>query len=309
MKAKQIVFRISQIMAIALIFGFILKNLVENWRAVKHYSWQVNYFWLGSSFLLGFLAYLFLVFVWREVLKSSGRTPSLARVYKVWFFSNLGRYLPGKIWTFVSVVYLLEKEGVTAQRSLYTSILAQAMSVISGLILAAIFLGYRCYFKLRLGWPMLVPACVLLFGFITLTIFPKTLVRTINLFLGIFKKQTIDFDLKREDLFRFLTLYALSWFLFGFAFLVFIKSITSLNWNLYLDLTAAFSGSMTLGFLALFAPGGIGVREGILSAILSIYFPLGISVMVSLLSRMWITLIELVCFLTGLAIRPSSKGS
>lgn len=309
MRTKQIIFRVFQILTVALIFAFILRNLVENWKTVKHYNWQINYFWLGSSFLLGFLAYLFLVFIWKEVLKSSGSAPSFKRIYKVWFFSNLGRYLPGKIWTFVSVVYLLEKEGVTMQRSLYTSILAQAVSVISGLILTIVFLGYKLYFKLKLGWPILVAASVLLFGFVILIIFPKILAGIISFSLKIFKKQAVDFDLKRKDLFRFLTLYTLSWFFFGFAFFVFIKSITLLNWNLYFYLTAAFSGSMTLGFLALFASGGIGVREGILSAILNIYFPLSISVLISLLSRIWITLIELICFLTGLAVKPASKRS
>jgi glycosyltransferase 2 family protein len=246
--------------------------------------------------------------VWREVLKSTGFVPPFHRIYRVWFLSNLGRYLPGKLWTFLGTIYLLEKkEGVSIERSFYTSILAQAVSVISGLVLAVVFLDHMLYSKFNHSWIIVIPTLILLFGFLVLIIFPQTPIGLVNFLLKLLKKQKVNFYLRRKDVIFFVIFYVFSWLFLGLSFFVFVKSITPLSWDLYFNLTAAFSASTTLGFLAIFAPGGIGVREGILSGLLGIYFPSGIPALISLLSRIWMTLIEVISSLIGLTVGSSSR--
>jgi uncharacterized membrane protein YbhN (UPF0104 family) len=50
---------------------------------------------------------------------------------------------------------------------------------------------------------------------------------------------------------------------------------------------------ITLGFFAIFAPAGIGVREGVTSAILLNQMPLTDALLLSLLYRLWVVAIEL----------------
>jgi uncharacterized membrane protein YbhN (UPF0104 family) len=58
-------------------------------------------------------------------------------------------------------------------------------------------------------------------------------------------------------------------------------------------LTGALALASTLGVLAVFAPGGLGVREGVLVYLLSHIMPEGVSVVLSILTRLWMTVIEL----------------
>ena len=51
--------------------------------------------------------------------------------------------------------------------------------------------------------------------------------------------------------------------------------------------------SATVGFLVLIAPSGLGVREGVLAFLLSLYLPAPVAVTISLASRVWLTLAEL----------------
>ena len=171
---------------------------------------------------LVFLAFALLVLVWREVLKTSGFAPPFGRIFRAWFLSNLGRYLPGKVWQFLGMVYLLEKEGVSVQRSFYTMILSQTMSVVSGLILAVAFLGHELYFKLNFGWSILIPTVILLLGFLILLIFPRVLIGLVNFALKTLKKQMVDFDLKRKDILRFFVFYIFCWFFFGLSFFLLV---------------------------------------------------------------------------------------
>jgi hypothetical protein len=54
-----------------------------------------------------------------------------------------------------------------------------------------------------------------------------------------------------------------------------------------------------LGTLSIFAPSGLGVREGVLALLLTTYVVSPVAVLISLLARLWVTLGELVCALFG----------
>jgi uncharacterized membrane protein YbhN (UPF0104 family) len=60
-----------------------------------------------------------------------------------------------------------------------------------------------------------------------------------------------------------------------------------------LFLTGALAISSTLGLIALFAPSGLGVREGALVYLLSFMMATPVAVIISVLTRIWMTLIEI----------------
>jgi uncharacterized membrane protein YbhN (UPF0104 family) len=57
-------------------------------------------------------------------------------------------------------------------------------------------------------------------------------------------------------------------------------------------MAGALAFANLLGLIAIFAPGGLGVREGILVYFLSYVMPGPVAVVLSVLSRLWMTLIE-----------------
>jgi len=225
-------------------------------------------------------------------------------MFKIWFVSNIGKYLPGKVWTVVGMIYLLEKEGVPKRKGLTTSIIGQALSVLSAFILSFILLGFTLYEKIFSKNPVIFFLAILFsIAVLIIVAYPKLLQISINLGLSLAKKERINLELRSRDLLLYLAYYIFSWFLFGLAFMVFIQSITQVNWNLYFSLTGAFAFSLTIGFLAVFVPGGLGVREGILVLLLSLYFPLPVATLISIFSRLYISVVELGGFLVSWAIK------
>jgi uncharacterized membrane protein YbhN (UPF0104 family) len=293
-----------QIGIVLIIFYFLAKSLVSNWNQIREYSWDFHYPLLLLSFALVGLAYSALVKVWEQILKQSGHVLSYSKMFKIWFISNLGRYVPGKVWQFLGMLYLLEKEDVPKSKGFSVAILAQVLSSMAGILIMIGFVKYDSYQKLLSHslW-LLVLLTAFIAGVIILIFYPKLLQKLINFGLEIFKKEKISFDYKPRNLLFYLLSYAGCWLLFGFCFLIFIKSIVPAPFEIYFGVTGAFAGSATIGFLALFAPGGIGVREGVLVALLSSYFPVPVATLIALLSRVWITLAELLLFFIALAIR------
>jgi uncharacterized membrane protein YbhN (UPF0104 family) len=78
----------------------------------------------------------------------------------------------------------------------------------------------------------------------------------------------------------------------GVSFYLFVDSVFPVSLQYILFLTGALAFSSTLGLIALFAPSGLGVREGALVYLLSSIIPIPIAIIISILTRLWMTLIE-----------------
>jgi uncharacterized membrane protein YbhN (UPF0104 family) len=78
-------------------------------------------------------------------------------------------------------------------------------------------------------------------------------------------------------------------------------------------LTGALAFSSTLGLVALFAPSGLGIREGALVYLLSFMVATPVAVIISILTRIWMTLIEIgligMVYLISRFQKESEKGS
>jgi hypothetical protein len=99
-----------------------------------------------------------------------------------------------------------------------------------------------------------------------------------------------------------------AWLLYGLAFRLFVAGVLGSAPGSYASYLAAFTGSYLLGYIALFSPGGLGVREGALVIALR---RLGLGVaggagIIAVASRLWLTALEVVpgvLFLVAGAIR------
>jgi uncharacterized membrane protein YbhN (UPF0104 family) len=61
------------------------------------------------------------------------------------------------------------------------------------------------------------------------------------------------------------------------------------------------------GFVVIFAPGGLGVREGMMTLLLSSIIPTPLAIAISFVARVWMTLFEIVVFFIGLLVRKAGR--
>jgi len=290
---KRIKDYLKYLFVIGVIF-FLVKYLYDNWRAISLYQWQFKYELLAISFGLVFLNFLFFIQIWRSLLfKLSSKLP-FRKAFKIWFSSNLGKYIPGKIWTVMGMVYMCEKEGIPKAATLTSAIVNQMLTIIGGLVLVLILSGT----ELLSGIPKLSYLFLILVFVISLS--PRVMEKILNWGLKILKKDLIKVNLSFKENLIFTIFFMLAWGVYGLAFSIFIKSFTDYPFNLWPFLTSAFAFSYIIGFLSIFVPGGLGVREGLLVFYLSIYFPLPVATLIALLSRLWITAVEISGFLVSL---------
>jgi hypothetical protein len=94
-----------------------------------------------------------------------------------------------------------------------------------------------------------------------------------------------------------LFLWVLFWVINGIAYYLLINSLTPSPLSQLPMVVGAFTIAWVVGFLALFAPAGLGVVEGTLTFLLGFFFPVPVATVVALFARLIRTIAELICAL------------
>jgi uncharacterized membrane protein YbhN (UPF0104 family) len=211
---------------------------------------------------------------------------------KSWFSSQFGKYLPGKVWLFLGRYYFYESKGKSRggiSIALYLETVTLMMA--AGLLfLVALFL-FRgtglSHFGKPFGW------LVLLFILAFISLHPRVLQKILNWFLVRFKRERISLSISYPDILWVLFVSIIAWVVGGIGFYLFVDSVFPVSPRQILFLTGALAFSSILGLIAIFAPSGLGVREGTLVYLLSYIMPGSVAVVISVLTRIWMTLIEI----------------
>ncbi|MCP4631490.1 MAG: hypothetical protein GY855_01080, partial [candidate division Zixibacteria bacterium] len=106
----------------------------------------------------------------------------------------------------------------------------------------------------------------------------------------------------------FMFLFLISWVVYGIAFYIFINGIIELPLSSLFILMVIFACAYVIGFVSFFVPGGLGVREGIMSASLVTLIPSSIAIIVALLSRVWMSGAEIIMYMSLLVVKSKSNS-
>ncbi|OGC86913.1 MAG: hypothetical protein A2142_02855 [candidate division Zixibacteria bacterium RBG_16_48_11] len=102
-------------------------------------------------------------------------------------------------------------------------------------------------------------------------------------------------------------LYAIAWLFFCLSFSFLVTSFGEISLEKFVYSLGVFPISYAIGYLALFSPGGWGIREGGIAFLLSQIMPTYLSVTVALVSRLMFTLWEAIFFGSALRLKWDQK--
>lgn len=298
-KMSKIIGKIISFSVVALIFYFIGKSLFSNWQQVKEYQFSLNYFYLVISFIFLAINLLARGLVWKKIINFLQPDNDLKwkEAVRIDVYSQLGRYLPGKIFGIVGKAYLARNKNIS-RKNLYLSVIYVALFYPIAAFLLSLFL-ISFFFDYDLNFPnfYLISLLIIIAG-LTIIHF-RVFQRLIALFLTRVTKEPVQFDVDLNwfQKLKIVFYYSIVEFFMGLGFFYLINSITFLPIQNLLSIVGIYILAGILGLVAVFAPGGLGVREGVLILFLQVFFPLNIAILISLLARIWASITEV--FLAG----------
>jgi uncharacterized membrane protein YbhN (UPF0104 family) len=291
-KGKSLYLKFLQWAIVIAIFFFLGRMVWENWIQVKEAPLTFKPFPLLLSTLIFIFSYFIQIWAWYLITLKLGIAVSIYETLESWFYSQLGKYLPGKVWLLLGRFYFYESKGKSKKIisiALYFETVTMLMA--AGLLfLASLFFFEEMKLDSVKGsfWWLSLP---LLSIFVFLH--PRILQKTFNWFLVYFKKEPLSLYISYRDILWILFVCILAWVVGGIGFYLFVDSVFPVSPHQVLFLTGALAFSSVLGLIAIFAPSGLGVREGALVYLLSFIMPGSVAVVISILTRIWMTLIEI----------------
>ena len=255
---------------------------------------------LALASLVG--VFLFTVYTWRCLLSDLGVRLTFAQTVQMWSFSNLGRYLPGKVWQVVGMVIIAKDFGVPTGLSTAAAFISFGFMVSSGALVGMLFLLGQ---PVTPGW--LVPVgWAIASGLLLPIVWPRLIPWILNRIPKSFGVTPIE-GISRTALVRFAALQCLVWVGHGVSFYLFAGALGETVWAEFPRYAGAYALAYVFGLIALFAPGGIGVREGALGLLLGAVQSGAETVhTLAVAARLWAITAEVLVL--GLAVALKARG-
>ena len=300
--AKLRAFQVAQwILAIGIVW-FALRALRGQWNenASRLASITPSWGWIAIATALVLATYVLLIDTWRQIVLAAGERLPFRTAARIWFISNLGKYVPGKIWSIAAMTMMARDNNVSAMAAAGSSVLIQLVTIAAG-IGVVLVAGAQAIDKPSLavitGVSMVallaaIPVLLPVAGRVASALTGK------SVSLPVIAPVTVWLATARA---------VVSWIAYGVAFRFFVIGLLGSATGATSSYVAVYASSYIIGFLALFAPGGAVVRE---SAMITGMLRLGLSgqadaLAVAVASRLWLTVTELLPGLAYLALGKS----
>lgn len=285
-------------LAAALFFVLYLRHV--DWQRLSqlHFAW-----WnlIAATVFALFTRYWF-VMIWRYILRDLGadklpRFSILADVYaKAW----MGRYIPGTVTWIAGKVYMASSHGISKKRLAVSALLEGGMQVAAIMLVALLLLGFDP--RLNVIPQIYKILMVILAGLILLTLVPAVFNRLVKLVFTVLRSGGVDSELliNEKAALRAFGLYVVGSFILGLSeFFISRTIVPGLSWHDFWFIVGAFNLAGALGMVAIGVPSGLGVRDGVLVLLLSAIVPKEIALAITVTSRLWSAVSDVLLF--GLA--------
>lgn len=274
---KDIIVRLLQIITIVLISMYFI-NMYRSVSALK-ISFSYNNIWaIIVSIGLISIGFLLLPIPTLVLLRSVGKEINFVSSMKIFFFSEVGKYLPGKIWVVVGRVMMYSKMGVDRERAIFILILELCLMILT----AIIFPG-----RIIIDYITLKPI-ILAILLCSIPILLYVIVWKYGISIAKLRKYIATFAIPALTIFFVFTLF---WMVLGGAFQCLVLFLTQINIGFFHSMQI-FSASWAAGFLAFFMPLGLGVREVFMTELLVPVMGNENAFLIAVGSRIWWTFIE-----------------
>lgn len=270
--------------------------LVRQWLAVRAQPLEADVHWLhiAASGVLVLGTHALLVQTWRLMLRAWGAEMSFWSAARVWSVSNLGKYVPGKIWQITAMAAMATRAGVSAVVSTGSALLGTIINIACGIAIVVV-VGWNWLDRIRddarVVAMVLLGLCVL--GLLALPF----LVPRLNAIVARMTGRLVAFEAPPARIIVVaIAGNLLAWIMYGLAFMWLVSGVLGESAGAPWQYIAVYAASYVVGYLVLFLPGGIGVREGVMAVLLtslSLATPKQ-ALLVAGASRIWLTLLEIV---------------
>jgi glycosyltransferase 2 family protein len=287
---------------VAVTVGIGVYAVVRNWPAVHAALAKIGFGTAAESMLCVLVALLALLQIFRVLLGALGSPLPVRASAQILFVGQLGKYLPGSVWPVLAQMELGAAHQVPRRRSASASILTMLLSLLTGILVGLVMLpfskGAAPYRWVFLFAPLLL-----------VCLYPRLLNRIIDRLLRLARRPALEQPLTGGAVARALGWGIVMWICFGLQVWLMAAPLGLDSASGALLAIGAFAFAWCAGFVVILAPAGAGIREYVLLLLLGPAIGFGAAAAITLVSRVLMTLGDLVTAGTAGWLARRSRGA
>jgi glycosyltransferase 2 family protein len=293
--------RLATVALIGAAVVFIGRTVITNSRDLATFQWRVRFVILALSVVahVGVLAWG--VFVWSRVLRYFVSSDvSFVALLRIWAFSSAARYIPGGVWQFFAAARMASSSGLSRVVTLSSMLVHVVLSLIAACVIAVATLplselgvSREMAWFLRVAVPIGAVACT----------HPAWINLGLRLVPRALHKEVLSWRAGWVDALGLLCLQLLSWMMYGAAYFLFLLALAPLPFSALPSAAGVNALSFVAGWVAIAAPGGLGVKEWAMTLLLSPLLPAGVAAVVAVAARLWLVVAEIALAAVALLLR------
>jgi uncharacterized membrane protein YbhN (UPF0104 family) len=261
---------------------------------------------LPAALALGVLGFLLDALAWKMSLHMMQCPCSFRQALHAAGYSIFGKYIPGKVWATINRVSLSVQGGAAAEAAAFAGLLGQILIVAVGLVLGGGLL-------LKPVFPPLLKilAGIFIIGGVLLSLSPWCQRTMFSLLRRLLRTEKITYRrVSPGHLLAVVLIFTAMWLAWGAGFMLLAMSLESGGNTPTVGIMLVFPLAATAGIIMLIAPGGLGVREGMMVVLLATMgFTKSEAAGLGLLARFWFLAGEVIYFLAAWMARPGKEVS
>lgn len=233
---------------------------------------------------------VFSMLAWRELLADVGTRLSASQASRVFFVSQVGKYLPGGVWNILAAAEMGIDHRIPRRRSVAGMAVWMLVSVVTALLVAMVALVFGPEsVRASYGWvAFLAPALAAL-------LIPQVLNPLVELGLKMLRATPLEHPISGRSIGISGAWSVVSWVVAGLQVWILATAAGLERSTETMALTTGgYSLAWSIGFLAIPVPTGIGIREAVLGLVLGGHIGGGAVVVTVLLARVTVTVADLI---------------
>ena len=281
---------------VVLAVGIGAYEISKEWREVHHALGQIGVLACFEALLVLLVMQFATLRQWQALLAGLGSPLGTATAGRIFFIGQLGKYIPGSVWPVLTQMELGARANVPRSRSGSASILTMILSLATGLLVAAATLPFAHY-SADYDWVfILVPV-------IFACLHPRVLNPLLNRLFKLVKRPGLDQPVTLTMLSKAVAWSFLAWIANGLQIWILADKLGAPAGRTILIALGGYAFAWCVGFVIVFAPAGVGIRDVLLIAALAPVLPYAPALAVALVSRAVNTISDLLVAGTAAATR------
>jgi glycosyltransferase 2 family protein len=240
---------------------------------------------------------------WLEVVRGLGVDMPRRAGIRVFFTSQLGKYVPGSVWPLVMQMEAGRAYGASRRTMAAANIIAVAVACTTGLIVAAVLLPASDAGALAHYWWSL-----LILPFLAILLYPRTIPALLDRLLAFANRPPLGERLASRNELRAGCFMTLAWLGLGAHLAVLCFALGHQSLSTFLLCMGAMALAVPLGILFIPAPAGAGIRDLVLVFVLTTLLTSGQALAIVVASRVLLITCDIILAAASLSLRSWPKS-